>query len=173
MHLLPLTFQFQLSSRKTICPPPFMSRSKRPCEFVKRSQLFIGAPANSRCEGRESSQRRAKSKAEQRDDRTTDYGASTGKEQRARKTPNAKAERPTQTGRFKVRFGKAAETNRLAACAPQKGRRPDDRTTDYGTSILISCLARTSKSSSRLSQRFSALPPFLRSAGANPVRFSL
>src|SRR5205814_6720849 len=40
-------------------------------------------------------------------------------------------------------------------------------------SILISCRARSSKSSSRVSQRFSALPPFLRSAASKPVGLRL
>src|SRR5436309_16011461 len=43
MHLLPLTFRFQLSSAKTICVSPFASSSNRPCELQKRSQFFISA----------------------------------------------------------------------------------------------------------------------------------
>jgi hypothetical protein len=38
-----LTFRFQLCSKKTICPPPFVSTSNQSCEFHKRSQFFICA----------------------------------------------------------------------------------------------------------------------------------
>src|SRR6266487_332849 len=43
MHLLPLTFRFQLSSAKTICVSPFASSSNWPCELQKRRQFFICA----------------------------------------------------------------------------------------------------------------------------------
>jgi hypothetical protein len=41
MHLLRLTFRFQLSSEKTICVSPFVSTSNRLCEFQERNQNFI------------------------------------------------------------------------------------------------------------------------------------
>src|SRR5438105_2100245 len=112
MHLLPLTFRFleDDSVRRLSCQARTGHASSTNAVSFSSARLQTADG-----EGRESSQRRAESKAGQRDDRTTDYGAST----------------------------------------------------------LISCLARRSKSSSRLSQRFSALPPFLRSAAANPVGLRL
>ena len=43
MHLLGLTFRFQLSSGKTILSAAFRVKSNRPYEFQKRNQFFICA----------------------------------------------------------------------------------------------------------------------------------
>src|SRR5205823_2197447 len=114
------------------------------------------------------------------DNRTTRPLTTKGKGRRGKSEENA--ERPTSNAereeRREVRAGETPVPTRETRALSLNPQPSTINISDYGrfvASILISCRARTSKSSARVSQRFSALPPFLRSAAANPVglRFSL